>query len=274
MAAAAAAGGPLPPQCAPHAAVLRIVSCAVLACGMRSAHSAAGVPRHPCCVPSLPLLSFPISLPSLCSRQVTDLLCISDAEATRVLRHYKWDLGKLQVGGWVLLRAGGACSRSRQPPAARSSGWLAGHAGACRPGCACCARCAAPQEEWFGDPDRVRAKVGLIDEQPSTRCKEVGGHTRRGRAGRALRRAAPARAAAGHALFLSHTHTCLPHVLRLHQPCMLCLPQPTAAPAGDVQDLFRGIPCGRHGLRPLQALLLQGGFWRYRFKVVVGAARQ
>ena len=31
--------------------------------------------------------------------QVVDLLCISDGEATRVLRFYKWDLGKLQVGG-------------------------------------------------------------------------------------------------------------------------------------------------------------------------------
>ena len=28
---------------------------------------------------------------------MVDLLCISDAEATRALRFYKWDLGKLQV---------------------------------------------------------------------------------------------------------------------------------------------------------------------------------
>ncbi|EFN58957.1 hypothetical protein CHLNCDRAFT_137543 [Chlorella variabilis] len=55
--------------------------------------------------------------------QVVDLLCISDAEATRALRFYKWDLSKLQ-------------------------------------------------EEWFTDPDGVRGKVGLLDEQPSTSRKE------------------------------------------------------------------------------------------------------
>ncbi|PSC75961.1 putative E3 ubiquitin-ligase ARI8 [Micractinium conductrix] len=55
--------------------------------------------------------------------QVVDLLCISDAEATRALRFYKWDLGKLQ-------------------------------------------------EEWFTDPDAVRTKVGLVDEQPGTRRAE------------------------------------------------------------------------------------------------------
>ncbi len=31
------------------------------------------------------------------------------------------------------------------------------------------------QEEWFGDPDAVRNKVGLIDEQPSTRRAEASG---------------------------------------------------------------------------------------------------
>ncbi len=35
---------------------------------------------------------------SLNRPQVVDLLCISDAEATRALRFYKWDVGKLQVG--------------------------------------------------------------------------------------------------------------------------------------------------------------------------------
>ena len=34
--------------------------------------------------------------------QVVDLLCISDAEATRALRFYKWDLGKLQVR-WLVV---------------------------------------------------------------------------------------------------------------------------------------------------------------------------
>ncbi|KAI3433888.1 hypothetical protein D9Q98_003690 [Chlorella vulgaris] len=55
--------------------------------------------------------------------QVVELLCISDAEATRALRFYKWDLTKLQ-------------------------------------------------EEWFADPEAVQVKVGLVDEQPSTRRKE------------------------------------------------------------------------------------------------------
>lgn len=36
-------------------------------------------------------------LPCCLARQVVDLLCISDAEATRALRFYKWDLTKLQV---------------------------------------------------------------------------------------------------------------------------------------------------------------------------------
>ncbi len=30
------------------------------------------------------------------------------------------------------------------------------------------------QEEWFTDPDGVRFKVGLLDEQPSTSRKKVG----------------------------------------------------------------------------------------------------
>ena len=56
----------------------------------------------------MPLLStcssscLTLSCPSPCNFllcQVVDLLCISDAEATRALRFYKWDLGKLQVTG-------------------------------------------------------------------------------------------------------------------------------------------------------------------------------
>jgi len=38
--------------------------------------------------------------------QVVDLLCISEAEATRALRYYKWDLTKLQVGCLVVWRVG------------------------------------------------------------------------------------------------------------------------------------------------------------------------
>jgi hypothetical protein len=33
--------------------------------------------------------------------------------------------------------------------------------------------CVLLQEEWFADPEAVQVKVGLVDEQPSTRRKEV-----------------------------------------------------------------------------------------------------
>lgn len=46
---------------------------------------------HPCAAVAVYLTHGFIKL------QVVDLLCISDAEATRALRFYKWDLGKLQV---------------------------------------------------------------------------------------------------------------------------------------------------------------------------------
>lgn len=72
--------------------------------------------------PSPPPTHLPSSIPSTAHRpQVVDLLCISDAEATRALRFYKWDLGKLQVqpaacggagcsAGWCL--KGGRCCRA------------------------------------------------------------------------------------------------------------------------------------------------------------------
>ena len=90
--------------------------------------------------------------------QVVDLLCITSGEATRALRFYKWDLGKLQVGGWGEL-ASIVCA------AALNEGLLSSikyQSSSC-----------LPQEEWFSDPDAVRRKVGLVDEQPSTRRKEV-----------------------------------------------------------------------------------------------------
>lgn len=44
---------------------------------------------------------------------MVDLLCISDAEATRALRFYKWDLTKLQVShsGRCIFPAAGAVQR-------------------------------------------------------------------------------------------------------------------------------------------------------------------
>lgn len=53
-------------------------------------------PARPACHPAPPLTE--PRLPRCPLPQVVDLLCISDAEATRALRYYKWDLGKLQVG--------------------------------------------------------------------------------------------------------------------------------------------------------------------------------
>lgn len=38
--------------------------------------------------------------------QVVDLLCISDAGATRALRYYKWDVSKLQVMGFIATHVG------------------------------------------------------------------------------------------------------------------------------------------------------------------------
>lgn len=129
------------------------------------------------CTLSLPTctLLLPSSSPPGCThhhRQVVDLLCISESEATRALRYYKWDLGKLQVrashqthtklfdyvnlvkGTWRLAL-----------PATASHRCLASHTTRrCR--------CACPQEDWFGDPERVRTQVGLLDEQPGSRRAE------------------------------------------------------------------------------------------------------
>lgn len=51
-------------------------------------------------VPTAATCLFPAELLQLHAAQVVDLLCISDAEATRALRYYKWDVSKLQVIGF------------------------------------------------------------------------------------------------------------------------------------------------------------------------------
>lgn len=66
-----------------------------------------------------------------------------------------------------------ASCRVAVPPQQRCRPLRLGLSSACR--YACRLLFAALQEDWFGDPNAVRQKVGLIDEQPSTSRKEASG---------------------------------------------------------------------------------------------------
>lgn len=206
--------------------------------------------------------------------QVVDLLCISDAEATRALRFYKWDLSKLQVGAvgdWGLRRLkswddrrGGAAwgpwawssvvicrlhalmrsvaGVNEQPAAGGrpfeqllscmrcpamllpSSRWLAAHVlRLMSSNVSLCPR--SLQEEWFTDPDGVRGKVGLLDEQPSTSRKEVGGP----------RLQPPSQQRATSATLDRHLTAALLTTPSTHHPSSLSASGPAA---GDLQDLL------------------------------------
>ena len=71
-------------------------------------HSAGGGPavQPAAVVPTAATCLFPAELLQLHTAQVVDLLCISDAEATRALRYYKWDVSKLQVMGFIATHVG------------------------------------------------------------------------------------------------------------------------------------------------------------------------
>lgn len=124
-----------------------------------------------------------------------------------------------------------------------------------------------PQEDWFTDPDAVREKVGLLDEQPSTRRKEVGrqpGPAGQQTPGSALCSGGTARQAAGRPVLRpcrvpAAAAPSLPSFLvRFCEQCHAALHRLTPRPAGGVQDLLRELPRCGHGLGPMQALLLQG----------------
>lgn len=129
--------------------------------------------------------------------QVVDLLCISEAEATRVLRFYKWDLTRLQASmlGWDARGSGDPSGGSHEAAlggvvSGVVGGWneaasaadgrrglRLGGLGKMLPGRCWPSMPARPpllvQEEWFVDQEGVQQRVGLVDEQPATRRKEV-----------------------------------------------------------------------------------------------------